>query len=491
MTTFQVMLSFISAFFLTISTYYFLRFLLVTKTVDRFLYFALSTLGCGFYALFELLLSYPIASERALLLHRLRLASLIVVIIFWFFCIYEIFFRHSVVPKIFMALGIAIAMTIPFPFFLHLPVRHLQVMFLGIQFDYRFASFGPGYTLLSLYVLGTYGFSAVKALFAPLKKRDKAIALLAFFPVIFAGINDFAVGRGLRNGILVAEYMVFTYLIATFTMFFIEEQRNHRRLKRVNTELERLVGERTGALQRANSELSTANEELQRANLLKSELMGIAAHDLKNPLQAILGNSELIMRIASENERIMKQSEVIHRSSERMLGLINELLESSAVESGKIELHPRRVDLGSLVRLVAEGSRDEAQAKGQPIILSGDDDCHVLADDGRLQEIIENLFSNAIKYSPPGKAIRVRVAGAGSRVRLEVQDEGPGLTAEEQNRLFEKFQRLGPRPTGNETSTGLGLFIVKKLVELQGGEIGVQSEPGRGSTFSVTFPKAP
>jgi len=490
MTTFQVMLSFISAFFLTISIYYFLRFLLVTRTVDKFFYFALSTLGCGLYAIFELLLSYPITDGRALLYHRLRLASLLVVMVFWFYCTYEIFFPRSRVPKVIMLFGILVALTIPFPFFLHLPVRHLQVTALGIRFDYRFASFGPGYTFLSLFVFGTYGFSIVKSLLAPLKRLNKMLALLAFFPVIIAGVNDFTVGRGMRNGVLVAEYMVFSYLIATFTIFFIEEQRNHRRLHRVNVELERMVGERTGELQRANANLSCAVEELQRADRQKTELMGIAAHDLKNPLQAILGQSEFIMRIASENQRIMKQSEVIHRSSERMLALINELLESSAVESGRIELHSRRLDLAAVARLVTEGSQAEAAAKGQEIQVSCADGCHIMADEERLQEIVENLVSNAVKYSPPGKTIRVRATCAGGRARLEVEDQGPGLSAEEQDRLFEKFQRLGPQPTGDEVSTGLGLYIARKLTHMMGGEIGVASEPGRGSTFAVSFPRA-
>lgn len=489
MTTFQVMLSFISAILLTISVLYFLRFLLVTRTADKFLYFALSTFGCGFFALFELLLTYPLTPGQALLFHRLRMASLVVLIVFWIFCTYEMFFRRSRVPKIFLALGLLVALAIPFPFFLHLPVRHLETVFLGIRFDYRFASFGPGYTLLGLFTIGAYAFSMVKALLAPLKRRDKALAFLTFAPNVIAGINDFAVGRGMHNGILVAEFMVFFYLVVTLTVFMVEEQLNHRRLQRVNAELERLVNERTEELQQANSELSAANEELQTANRLKSELMGIAAHDLKNPLQAILGCSEFISRIACENERIMKQSAMIHRSSERMLGLINELLESSALESGRIELQPRRLDLGVLARLVVEGSQDEAAAKGQQIIVASEGDCCVLVDEGRLQEIVENLVSNAVKYSAPGKTIRVRVVSAGDRVRLEVQDEGPGLDIEEQGRLFEKFQRLGPQPTGGETSTGLGLYIAKKLVELQGGEIGAVSEKGRGSIFSVAFPR--
>jgi len=489
MTEFQIILSYISAILLTISILYFLRFLLVTRAIDKFIYFALSTFGCASFSFFELLLSYPVTPAQTLLLHRLKLASLVFASIFWLFCTYEIFFPRSRVPRIFMLFGILVALAIPFPFFLHLPSRHLQLVFLGIRFDYRFASYAPGYTLLSLFIFGTYSFSVLKTLLSSLGWRSKGLALLCFIPNLVAGINDFAVGRGLHSGILLAEFIVFFYLFVTLNVFFIEEQHNHYRLQRVNIELEQLVGERTTELQRANRGLSGVNEELRLANLHKTELMGIAAHDLKNPLQTILGCAELIMNEAGGNEHLRKQSDLVRRASERMLGLINKLLVSTALESGEIKLQPQRVNLAALARLVAEGCQEEAAAKGQRILLSVDDDGLFMADEGRLQEIVENLLSNAVKYSPPGKTIRVRVGSDGQRVRLEVRDEGPGLSAEEQGKLFERFQRLGPKPTGGETSTGLGLYIVKKLVELQGGSIGVDSEPGRGSTFSVSFPQ--
>jgi signal transduction histidine kinase len=490
MSEFQIILSYISAILLTISILYFLRFLLVTQAVDKFTYFALSTFGCASFIFFELLLSYPITPGQALLFHRLKLASLVFASVFWLLCTYEIFFPRSRVPRIFMFLGLMVALAIPFPFFLHLPVRHLQVVFLGLRFDYRFASYAPGYTLLSLLIFGTYGFSVLKTLLSSLSWRTKGLALLCFIPNLVAGINDFAVGRGLRSGILLAEFIVFFYLFVTLNVFFIEEQHNHRRLQRVNVELEQLVGERTTELQRANSGLSGVNEELRLANLHRTELMGIAAHDLKNPLQTILGCAELIMKETGANERLRKQTDLVRRAAQRMLGLIERLLESTALESGEIKLQPRRIDLAALARQVVEGSMGAASAKRQRIGLSGDTGCRVDADEVRLQEIIDNLVSNAIKFSPSGKEIQVRVVDADPHVRLEVWDEGPGLSSEEQANLFEKFKRLGPRPTGGEASAGLGLYIAKKLVELQGGEIRVDSEPGRGSTFIVTFPKA-
>lgn len=483
MTAFQVLLSFISATFLTLGLFYFLRFLLVTRAVDKYFYFALSSFGCALFALFELFLSRDIAPGQALLFHRLKLAAMVLLTVFWFYCIYEIFFRSLRVPRVFLVLGILVALTIPFPFFLDLPVRHLRVLFLGIRFDYHFASHGPAYRLLSLFVVGTYGFSMLKALRAPLGRRDKWLAVTAFIPGLIAGVNDFAVGQGHYDGILVAEYVVFGYLIVIFITFFIEEQRKHRSLQRINAELERQVNERTGQLRQANDDLSAAVEQLRQANVHKVELMGLAAQDLKNPLQALLGNTELLLRHPEDGERTRKQVEVIRRSAERMLGLIDEMLESAAIESGEVEVRPQGVDLEALARRLAA-------AREQAIEVSGEGSCLVQADPMRLQEIVENLLDNALRVSPPGRPVRVQVGVNGPWVRLEVADEGPGLSPEERERIFDKFKRRDGRAAGGETAASLGLYIVKKLVELQGGGIGVQSEPGRGAIFTVIFPRA-
>ncbi len=490
MTTFQVILSFISAIFLTLSLVYFLRYLLTERQGDRFLYFAISALGCCLFAFFELFLSYDVDPGLALLFHRLKMAAMIVAMSFWFYCIYDIFFRSVRVPRIFLACGLLVALAIPFPGFLRLPVRHLQVMFLGVRFDYRFAAYGPAHWLMPLFVLGTYGFSVAKGMLAPLHWRDKALVALAFVPGIIAGINDFAVGGGGRSGILLAEFVVFGYLLAILASFSREERRAFSRLQLINAELERQVNERTGQQRRMNAELNAANEELRRANRLKIELMSVAAQDLKNPLQAVQGYAELLQRRPDDGERVRQHAGVIQRSAERMLTVIDQLLESAALESGGIQVQSRRVDLAELVRRAAEGRRAGIEASGKRLDVACEGDCPVNGDETRLQEVVENLVASAAHSTPPGRTIHVRAGVNGPYVRLEVEDEGPGLSREEREQAFEKFAPPGPRPPGGEAVAGIGLYIVKKLIELQGGGIDVQSQPGKGSVFTVIFPRA-
>lgn len=490
MTAFQVILSFISAIFLTLSLVYFLRYLLFERQGGRFLYFAVSALGCCLFAFFELCLTYDADPGMALVFHRLKMAAMIMAMTFWFYCIYDIYFHSVRAPRVFLAGGLLVALAIPFPCFLHLPVRHLQVMFLGIRFDYRFAAYGPAHWLMPLLVMGTYGFSVVKGLLSPLRWRDKALVVLAFFPGIIAGVNDFAVGRGDRSGILLAEFVVFGYLIAILVAFSREERRAFGRLQRINAELERQVNERTGQLRRMNAELNAANEELRLANQLKIELMGVAAQDLKNPLQAVQGYAELIQRHPDDGERVRQHAGVIQHSAQRMLAQIDQLLETTAWENGDARAHSRRVDLVALVRRVAEKCRAAVEASGKRLEVAGEGDGPVKGDETRLQEIIENLIAGAAHATPAGRAVHLRVDVNGPYVRLEVEDEGPGLNREEQERVFEKTTRPAPRTPGAEAAAGLGPYMVKKLIELQGGGIGVQSPPGKGSLFTVIFPRA-
>lgn len=490
MSAFQVILSFISAIFLTLSLVYFLRYLLFERQGRRFLYFAVSALGCCLFAFFQLLLTYGIDPGTALVFHRLKMAAMILAMTFWFYCIYDIYFRDLRTPRLFLAGGLLVALAIPFSCFLRLPVRHLQVMLLGIRFDYRFAAYGPAHWLMPLLVIGTYGFSVAKGLLAPLGWRDKALVVLAFVPGIIAGVNDFAVGRGDRQGILLAEFVVFGYLLAILIAFSREERRAFSRLQLINAELERQVNERTGQLRRMNAELNAANEELRLANRLKIELMSVAAQDLKNPLQAVQGYAELILRRPEDGERVRQHSIVIQRSAERMLAVISQLLESAALESGDVQVQSRRVDLAELARRAAEGCRGKVEAAGKRLEVAGEGDCPVNGDETRLQEIVENLIAGAAHATPPGGAVHVRVGVNGPYVKLEVEDEGPGLSREEQEQVFEKFSPPDPRPPGGEAAAGIGLYIVRKLVELQGGGIDVQSPPGKGAVFTVIFPRA-
>ncbi len=236
-----------------------------------------------------------------------------------------------------------------------------------------------------------------------------------------------------------------------------------------------------------NEDLARLNEELDQANQLKTELLGIAAHDLKNPLQTIMGFAELIGEETKEISSINTKASLIRRASQKMLSLIHDLLETAAIDAGKLELHRQRTDFGSLVQVISENFYLMAQNKRQCLQLHLEENCIVSIDVERMKEVVENLIGNAIKYSPHEKTIWITVARIGhDNVRFSVRDEGQGLTEEDMKKLFGKFQRLSARPTDGESSTGLGLSIVKKLVEMHGGKIWAESEgKDKGATFTV------
>ncbi|NNL48111.1 MAG: HAMP domain-containing histidine kinase [Acidimicrobiia bacterium] len=184
--------------------------------------------------------------------------------------------------------------------------------------------------------------------------------------------------------------------------------------------------------------------------------------------------------------------DLIFSSSDEMLRLVTQLLDSSALESGKFELNMRPVDLGTLAQLVVHKSQKQAELKQQVIHISqvGEGKSIVMADFDRLQEALDNLVNNAVKYSDKGREIWVKVENETDKVRFEVSDNGPGISDDELPKVFDKFQKLSNQPTGGESSTGLGLSIVKQIVEMHNGMVWVESEVGVGSAFVVQLDAA-
>ncbi len=235
----------------------------------------------------------------------------------------------------------------------------------------------------------------------------------------------------------------------------------------------------------------------QKANEFKTELLGIAAHDLKNPLQSIMGFAELIREKASSDSDISQMAAAISASSKRMSKLITDLLQTAALDSGQLILHKEKIALSQLLASAIEQNRTHAARKQQTLELICKQDCILEVDVERMNEVLDNLISNAMKYSAQGKRIIIRSlikyqAEESDRepaVCIAIQDEGQGLSEEDMKKLFGRFQRLSAHPTANESSTGLGLSIVKQLVELHGGKVWAESEgKGKGATFFVELP---
>lgn len=239
-------------------------------------------------------------------------------------------------------------------------------------------------------------------------------------------------------------------------------------------------------------ELATLNERLQELNEEKSEFLGIAAHDLKNPLSGIMMTAEVLIHQFERLDEcgIKQRADVIYNAAMRMSDIIGSLLDINAIESGSMQVNIFTFPLEPVLRDLVHSWEERAQHKGIAITTSIEPaTIDVRADRDMLHRVLDNLLSNAIKFSQPGTQVQIRaVLPEGGGVCITVADQGPGLTDGDHERMFTKFGRLSAKPTANEHSTGLGLSIVKKLLDLVGGAVRCKSTPGRGSSFIVELP---
>lgn len=238
-------------------------------------------------------------------------------------------------------------------------------------------------------------------------------------------------------------------------------------------------------------ELNQKNRELERLNVQKNQVLGMVAHDLRNPLAVILDYCEYLLGASArcfdrEQEEYLRE---IQNSSRFMLAMVTDLLDLSAIESGRLNLDRRQVDLAVLTEHVLDLTRPPAQRKEMTLRLECAQPAPVVwVDEYKTQQVITNLVSNAVKYSPAGALIVVRLARDGEMAVVEVEDNGQGIPPDELEYLFKPYSRTSVRTTGGEGSTGLGLAICRRIVEGHGGEIGVTSTVGVGTTFRLTLP---
>jgi PAS domain S-box-containing protein len=237
-------------------------------------------------------------------------------------------------------------------------------------------------------------------------------------------------------------------------------------------------------------QLADQNDELERVNEQKNRFLGIAAHELRSPLQFILAYSEFLVGEASDTltDRQMQFLSIIRSSSEYVVRLVNDLLDVAKIEAGKLELNPEPTDLGALVRENVSLNRTLAAKKDVGIRLEVETLAPLVVDPDKMVQVLNNLINNAVKYSPPGSTVDVRLHPDGQYVHVSVRDRGPGIPEDALDRVFQPFETTKTKAPDGQKGTGLGLAIAKKIVEGHGGSIWVQSEPGQGATFHVTLP---
>lgn len=263
---------------------------------------------------------------------------------------------------------------------------------------------------------------------------------------------------------------------------------------RKEQELKLLVEERTKELNEEKRKVEDllakteiVNQNLKEANELKSQLLKIAAHDLKNPLQGIMGFSNFIIE-DSKDEDIKGMANHILNASKEMLNLITELLGSNIAQSNRFLLNKNKINIAKIIDDVVINNTLNANQKEQKIIVEKNVEAFIYGDESWIKHSVDNLISNAIKYSPKGKNIYINSFVNDGKVIIKIKDEGPGLTDDDKQKLFEPFQKLSAKPTGNEYSTGLGLALVKDIVARHNGKVYAESEFGKGSIFIIELP---
>ena len=241
-------------------------------------------------------------------------------------------------------------------------------------------------------------------------------------------------------------------------------------------------------LMQQNNIMHEQNLFLEHLNKDKNEFLSMATHDLRSPLNSITLSAKLLKGDVAPYNDVMvnKMVEIIGQTAERMSKIISDMFDISRMESGNMEFDIKAVNIIEICKTVSASYANQAEAKN--IIITNESTggpTYVLADENALYQIIDNLLSNAVKYTYPGKSIVICVSQTAERIYMSIKDEGPGLTEVDLENLYKKFAKLSAQPTAGETSTGLGLSIVKRLVDAINAEIKCTSRQGEGTTFTV------
>jgi two-component system, sensor histidine kinase and response regulator len=245
------------------------------------------------------------------------------------------------------------------------------------------------------------------------------------------------------------------------------------------------------ALRELNVEIRKANEALEQANRVKSKFLKIAAHDLRNPIGAIQGMASLLLEQGADSDPTQRD-EFLNRivtQADSMLHLLEDLLDAGTIRTGRFEVKPILQNPVEVLRQAFEGFTLSAHDKGVQLIWEVPESLPPAElDFNRVLEVLSNLISNGVKYCEPGQSVHLGARAVNGCLEISVRDTGPGIKAEELPRLFKPYAKLSNKPTGGEKSTGLGLSIVREIVDLHGGHVFADSTPGHGTTFNVELP---
>ena len=350
----------------------------------------------------------------------------------------------------------------------------MAIYFLVLGIRFKLKGFGP-----AKFYLVAWGTLVVGIIFAILESLNQ-IPLMPY-------VNAMQIGSGL-------EVLLLSFALGDKINTYKKQKEDAMALALATaTENEKLVQEQKTILEQKVTErtekITRQNDELVNLNTEKDTLIAVVAHDLRSPLNQIKGFIQLITlsgsNLSKDQEEFLNQ---MHHSADRLTQMISRILDINAIESKKIHLKIETVDLVEVVEYVMKYYQSSADEKKIEVVMEANEGDHFAeVDKNYMIQILENLFSNAIKFSNQGSLVHLRVITNQKQTKIEVEDQGPGISQEDQKKLFERYRRLTAKPTAGEESRGLGLSIVKKYIEAMHGKITVHSAVGKGTKFTVSF----
>jgi signal transduction histidine kinase/ligand-binding sensor domain-containing protein len=273
--------------------------------------------------------------------------------------------------------------------------------------------------------------------------------------------------------------------LAVYTKIALENASAYRKIQLQSDDLKKANRD----ISRQKQKIEESNRELVDLNKEKNHLIGIVAHDLRNPLTSSLAIASKLQSGSPDDKQDTRESlNFLVNALKRMNDMVSKILDISMIEQKKINVKCEKTNLGEIVQDVCQNLQEAARHKNISLNLDNRK-AYGMVDRNYLTQVFENLLSNAIKFSPRNSEVRIRVSEENGEIRVNFIDRGPGIREDEMDKLFGKYQKLSARPTGGEDSTGLGLSIVKKYVNVMGGRVWCESEPGKGSNFIVAFRK--
>ncbi len=288
--------------------------------------------------------------------------------------------------------------------------------------------------------------------------------------------------------------MIFLFGASFFFLMGVANLQEKRlRIRQLEAEENRKIAELTRLaeeLKARTEELADANRRSQEADRLKSQFLANMSHELRTPMNSIIGFSEILVerldgKVEGKHVNFLRH---ILASGQHLLSIINDILDLSKIEAGKMEIFPETFDVRQVVESVCHVMRGMSRSQPNLVIDFPDDLPQLETDLAKFKQILFNLLSNAVKFSPPERPITVRAQQIGDTITVSVSDEGIGIDPKDHEVIFDEFRQVDGTAKREFGGTGLGLALVKKFVELQGGSVRVDSEPGKGSTFSFTLP---